>query len=236
MSITKKVLMSNYCNREFEYYILGPSVDANGNANLLYVQDGGDYLELGEIEEVYNNLVEEYPEKGNNLICVLVSPGDSLERWHSYDRKGNNFDKYISFFNEELMQVVEENLNLQIVKRGLLGDSLGGNISLNIAMRKPENWSHLLLQSSAISSQELVDLDRYSILNWNIYQTVGIYEDEFISQISNEKLMIYTRNQEMYKIFKEKQANIEYKVQEERHLWDFWRRDLPFALKYFLNS
>lgn len=32
MSITKEVLMSNYCNREFEYYILGSSVNADGKA------------------------------------------------------------------------------------------------------------------------------------------------------------------------------------------------------------
>lgn len=232
----KEVLWSSYCNREYEYHLLGSLNEANGKANLLYVQDGGDYLELGEMEKVYKSLVRKYKEKGANLICVLVSPGDSVERWNSYDRRGTNFNNYISFFNEELVPFVEEKLNLQVGKRGLLGDSLGANISLNIAMRKPENWSHLLLQSSAISSEELRDLEGFHKLHWHIYQTVGIYEDEFISPISNEKLYIYSRNEKMHQIFKEKNADIEYKVQEENHLWDFWRRDLPTALQYFLEK
>ncbi len=236
MHMDKEVLRSNYCNRDYEYHLLGSVNEANGKVNLLYVQDGGDYLELGEIEKVYNSLIRMYKEQGENLICVLVSPGDSIERWHSYDRRGANFNNYISFFNEELVPFVEEKLNLQVGKRGLLGDSLGANISLNIAMQKPENWSHLLLQSSAISPRELSDLEGFSTLPWHVYQTVGIYEDEFISPISNEKLYIYSRNQKMYQIFKGKNTDIEYKVQEENHLWDFWRRDLPTALQYFLNN
>lgn len=235
VDIMKKSINSTYCRRNFEYYLLKPANDVQV-ADLLYVQDGGDYLELGEFEKTFKDLSKKYPEQAKSLICVLISPGTSEERWHSYNQKGKHFNDYISFFTEELMPEVETELNTKIRKRGLLGESLGGNISVNIAMHNPDKWSHLLLQSSAVSEEDLAELKLKDQLHWNIYQTVGVYEDEFISTISKERLYIYTRNQEMYQIFRDKQANIEYIEQEESHLWDFWRRNLLDALQYFVRN
>ncbi|RDW20664.1 alpha/beta hydrolase [Oceanobacillus chungangensis] len=233
MNLIKKRITSNYCNREFEVHLLSAANEFKEEADILYVQDGGDYLELGEFEEAFKELSIQYPEQARNLIAVLISPGTSEERWQSYNRKGEEFDNYLFFFTEELMPKLEAEFNAKIVKRGLLGDSLGANISLNIAMRNPEIWTHLLLQSAAVSKEDLQELRKKEKLHWNVYQTVGIFEDEFVSTISNERLYITTLNKEMYCIFKDKQVNIKYVEKEEHHLWDFWRRNLPEALDFF---
>lgn len=103
--------------------------------------------------------------------------------------------------NDEFIPEFERNLGASISRRGLLGDSLAGNISLNIALEKPELWTHLLLQSPAISDGDIRQLEDLEVPAWNVYQTVGIYEDEFVSSISNEKLFILTRNRQLYRSF-----------------------------------
>ncbi|WP_445683187.1 alpha/beta hydrolase-fold protein [Solibacillus sp. FSL K6-1523] len=46
--------------------------------------------------------------------------------------------------NDEFIPTFEKNLKVEVIlKRGLLGDSLAGNISLNIALENPNQWTHL---------------------------------------------------------------------------------------------
>ena len=226
-------ITSNYCKKDFHYSIIGPT-DISEEIDVLYVQDGGDYLELGAFEKTYKNIAEKYPEAARKWTSVLISPGTSEERWHSYSRNGAFFQNYLSFFTNEFIPEIEKNFN-SIRKRGLLGDSLGANISLNIAMQEPAKWTHLLLQSAAVSIADLQQLQQTGSLTWNVYQTVGIYEDEFVSTISKERLYIYTRNQELHRIFQNKHTHIEYVEKEEHHLWEFWKRNLSEALEFFVN-
>lgn len=185
------------------------------------------------------NLSESDKELSKNLVFVLIHPGDSHERWNSYHRKGELFQQYIRFMTEEFIPEVEKELtssNLHIVKRGLLGDSLGGNISLNIALCTPHLWTHLLLQSAAVSEEEIEAVNFAGQLDWSIYQTVGLYEDEFISPITNTKLHILSRNRKLYDAFIKQSANVLYSEQEEEHVWVFWRNDLLNALKFFIEK
>lgn len=207
------------------------------DAYLLYIQDGKDYLELGGLEKAIQDVVHLYPELANHLVFVLIHPGDSIERWESFSRKGASFHDYLRFINDEFIPEIESNLGVaKISKRGLLGDSLAGNISLNIALEKPEIWTHVLLQSPAISDGDIKQLEALDLSTWNVYQTVGIYEDEFVSAISKEKLYILTRNRQLYKSFLLKNVNVNYVESEDDHLWKVWERDLPAALQFFVNK
>lgn len=239
MPTMKRQIYSNYLNKTIDYHLL-KSTNKTEEAYLLYVQDGKDYLELGELERSYQSLLTHNESPAQKVVFVLVSPGSSEERWHSYHKNGKYFNQYINFMNQELIPEVEQGLiksGIKIIKRGLLGDSLGGNISLNIAISKPELWTHLLLQSAAVSKQDIEKLRSLRDLNWNIYQTVGLYEDEFVSPITEKKLHILTRNRELNNAFKELKINkIRYAERKEHHLWDFWKRDIPNVLHYFVNQ
>ncbi len=207
------------------------------DAYLLYVQDGKDYLELGGLEKAIQNVVRLNPELADHLVFVLVHPGDSIERWESFSRKGASFPNYLRFINDEFIPDIESNLGVEkISKRGLLGDSLAGNISLNIALEKPEIWTHVLLQSPAVSEGDIRQLEALDLSTWNVYQTVGIYEDEFESAISEEKLYILTRNRQLYRSFLLKSVNVSYIESEAEHLWKVWERDLPAALQFFVKE
>ncbi|MFC4557860.1 alpha/beta hydrolase [Virgibacillus kekensis] len=240
MNRTTHYFYSNLLDKTIEYqYVLPDSVI--DEAYLLYVQDGNDYLELGGVEDTYKLLKKHFPELMNKLLLVLIHPGTSEERWHSYHRKGKYFQQYMDFMYQEFIPEVESDLkqrfkNLTIVKRGLIGDSLAGNISLNIAALNPELWTHLLLQSAAITEGDIDAVVKREKLDLKVYQTVGVYEDEFISTITDERLYIYSRNKVLYERLKNKVPIILFKEKEESHLWEFWKRNLPEALEFFLRN
>ncbi len=230
---SSKTLKINY------EYIMLKSVENIKEAYVLYVQDGKDYLRLGGMEKTFKKLLASNPHLANKMIIVLIHPGSSLERWHSYNRRGNRFKKYIQFMTDEFIPSIEkeiETFNINIVKRGYLGDSLAGNLSFNLAMTNPEKCTHLLLQSAAISKEDIQLLESVDHLNWNVYQTVGIYEDDFISPITNEKMNILSYNRELNDMLTKKGATIQYIELEENHEWAIWKRDLPNVLNYFMTN
>lgn len=229
---------SKIVNESYEYYLLKPE-EKMQDAYILYVQDGKDYLTLGGLEDTFKKLLASNPYLANKMILVLIHPGSSLQRWHSYSRKGNRFNKYIQFMLDEFIPTIEEELetsNINIVKRGFLGDSLAGNVSLNIAIKNPKKCTHLLLQSAAVSKDDIQLLQDVDCLNWNVYQTVGIYEDEFISPITKEKMNILSNNRELRDMFTKKGATIQYIELEENHEWVIWKQDLSNVLDYFMMA
>lgn len=236
MNKCNRRLNSIHLNKTIDYMVLTMSENIE-DAYVLYVQDGSDYLELGELEKAIQDLVSVNPELATRLVFVLINPGDSIERWESFSRKGAFFNHYLRFMNDELVPEFEREIGVDnISKRGLLGDSLAGNISLNIALEKPEMWTYLLLQSPAISVGDIQQLVETSLPKWNVFQTVGIHEDEFVSSITNEELYILTRNRQLYRSFLSKNINLQYKETEDEHLWEVWKRDLPAALAFFAKE
>lgn len=225
---------SNILNKNIEYKILSASELAD-EVYLLYVQDGKDYHKIGDIEKTYQHLITTFPDLTQKLVIVLVHPGDSMERWNSYHHEGKLFDNYIQFMYREFIPMVERNLP-KISKRGLLGDSLAANISLHIAAREPTYWTHLLLQSAAIAPYYLSVLANVEEkIPWNVYQTVGLHEDQFISSITNEQLYILSRNRKLHHALMEKGARVLYSEQDESHEWVFWKKDLRKALRFFVE-
>jgi enterochelin esterase-like enzyme len=238
--INESVVSSAYLKRDMTYTILesGRSTSSE-TVDLLYVQDGTDYLELGRIREAFEEILQNSPE-AMNLVFILVPPGTSIQRYDYYHPQGDGHESYLNFFLEELVPTVEKDFaekGIRIQKRGLLGDSLGGAISLSLMCREPNFWTHLLLQSAAFSQknfevlQEIEDLHKLKV-----YQLVGKKEDAFVSPISNQPLYIFTYNQEMRKVLSRKHADVTYFEEDEDHLWVFWQRDVPRALQYFVTS
>lgn len=215
-------------------YIVVKTKEKIEDAYVLYVQDGRDYWEIGGLEKAVQDLVQINPKLAQHLVLVLIHPGDSMERWESFSRKGALFHQFLRFMNDEIIPEIERSLDVvKISKRGLLGDSLAGNISLNIAAEQPEIWTHLLLQSPAVSDEDIGQLEDVDLSGWNVYQSVGIYEDKFVSSISNEKLYILTKNRQLHQTFLSNKAKVKYIETEDEHLWKVWERDLPALLEFW---
>ena len=206
------------------YHVIPPAT-AVDSIHILYVQDGNDYLDLGGFEETFTYAGLQ------DWQVVMVHPGTSQERWHAYHSQGDDFTNFINFMYEELMPVVEKGVIVR--KRAVLGESLAASISLNMAAQKPAIWSHVLLQSAAITADDIAVVNAIDKpISWSVQQTVGTIEDGFISPITNECLYIYSRNKQLAEVFRQKEVEVQFVEEEESHLWTYWKRLLPIALRF----
>ncbi|MEK3806975.1 alpha/beta hydrolase-fold protein [Bacillus sp. FSL H8-0547] len=225
---------SRCLQREMRFYLLSnQAFEQNESVYVLYVQDGLDYLEIGELEQKLGGLM------GKPLLIVLVPPGDSMQRYACYHPNGDTHGEYVTFFLEELLPFVADQVlcGKRAVKQGMLGDSLGGAVSVSIFLRDPKIWTHLLLQSAAFSPVHLEEVNALGKhRNLHVHQLVGLKEDDFVTPISRQRLWILTRNRLMRKAWTEKEAQLSYIEKDEDHVWTFWKDHLEEALLFFANQ
>ncbi|WP_187441965.1 alpha/beta hydrolase-fold protein [Sutcliffiella horikoshii] len=234
----KKYIQSDFLQRGLEYGLLSHGSECK-DVGVLFVQDGWDYLINGKIHEVLRT-------RGNGklgILLVLVPPGTSEERYHYYHPNGKQNQEYLDFFTQELVPDVLEDIKLQgkkVRKMGLLGDSLGATVSLTIATQEPSLWTDLLLQSG-VYPEILYDNmkalhKRAQDFHWNVYQVVGLQEDNFYYALSDEVFHILTHNRKLMELFSSLSMNLTYYEENEGHLWTFWQRDLSRALDFFIHK
>lgn len=233
-------MYSSQLNRELEVKWLFSDQLQEGDVQLLLVQDGYYYMKLGGIRETFEKLLEETPELARNLVMVTVSPGSPSQRREVYHPNGEHFEAFTNFFYDDVLPDVQQKLkaiNMNVVKMGAIGDSLAGVISLYLAMKKPEIWSHLMLQSAAFDEEMAEDARRQiQQPDWKIYQVVGQHENNFKSPVTGEIAHIYDGNKSMASVFEEKDLSLDFHVEDEEHRWIFWKDDLPRALCFFLKN
>ncbi|MFK3960779.1 alpha/beta hydrolase-fold protein [Guptibacillus hwajinpoensis] len=227
--ITKHFIDSAYLEKIFKFQILQEKNARSGREmDILIVHDGDDYLELGKLQQQFENDLQNGLE--NNVSFILLPPGSSEDRWHYYDSKGEQARSYLYFIYEELLPKLEEMFT--IGRLGMLGDSLAGAVSFRIGLHDPGRWSHILLQSAAFSKDDVRFGEKLQhSLPWNLYQSVGTEEDHFISPITNEQLYILTRNRMIKESIQAK--NHTYIENGHGHLWECWRGSLSAAIKIF---
>ncbi|MGD6870973.1 alpha/beta hydrolase [Sutcliffiella horikoshii] len=239
----KKYIKSNFLKKGLAYGLLSYESECK-DVDVLFVQDGWDYLEIGKIEEGVEKVLNGTSGRGRiEIILVLVPPGTSDERYHYYHPNGRQHKEYIDFFTKELVPDVLEDIKLKgkkVRRMGLLGDSLGATVSLTIAMQQPNLWTDLLLQSGVFPEvlyEKLKTLyTKKKEFHWNIYQVVGLQEDNFYYALSEEVFHILTHNRKLMELFSSLSMNLTYYEENEGHLWTFWQRDLPRALDFFIHK
>ncbi|MCK9911829.1 alpha/beta hydrolase-fold protein, partial [Microbacteriaceae bacterium K1510] len=76
---------------------------------------------------------------------------DRSKRTSEYSPIGASNEKYKRFFAEELLPYIEDRYPIRREPkcRVLAGDSLGGTVSLHLALDYPEHFAHVLSLSGA---------------------------------------------------------------------------------------
>lgn len=214
-------------------------VESANAVDVLFVQDGEDYEQLGEIKDTIDQ-IKRTQSLTANLLLVLVHPGDSHQRWNCYHPQGDEHTQYKDFFSQELFLFIENWLSdkkLHIRKLGTIGDSLGAVISTYLVAEIQKPWTHLILQSAAYEKhmESILEISIFPS-NLQIYQVVGKKELAFTSPITGNTLYILNQNRAFHQRFQLLGISVVYYEEDEDHLWDFWRRDLPRALSFFIND
>lgn len=199
---------------------------------LLIVHDGEDYLNFASMKTVLDNLIH----RGEvaDLIVAFVPPGSN--RLVEYA----NHAPHARFIARELVPHLAQRYPLLDAPQGrtLMGSSFGGIASLSTAVRYPDLFGSLLLQSASMVFTDIAFdhgggaafdpvvkfvnafRGRPRRVTDRIYQSCGMYEP------------LITPNRSMATVFRETGMEVNYREARDGHNWENWRDRLREALTW----
>lgn len=233
-TIVKEVIESKFLqeNRTLRIY-LPPGYNEILSYPVVYCQDGEEFFNFGRIATWANQLILE---EGVEPFIIVGVEVNTKVRTEEYAPFGNRFDAYLSCFAEEIIPFVEQKypVRKEPAERVLAGDSLGGSVSVHLALRYPHLFTRIISLSGAFyeKSQNMIREERD--LSWlDIYMIVGLQEDNYATDTGVYNFVELNRSTKA--LLEERGATISYFEKDGRHLWGFWQKELPAALMYFLD-
>lgn len=233
-TIMKHEIDSRYLNEKRKLRIyLPPGYNELLSYPVVYCQDGEEFFNFGRIATHANRLILD--ENVEPFIIVGVEVNVKV-RTEEYAPFGNRFEAYTSCFAEEIIPFVEHNYPVRRdpAERILAGDSLGGSVSLLIALKRRDLFSKIITLSGAFYIPTLEILARETDLtNLSLYMVVGLQEREY--QTDTGIYDFVELNRKAKEMLEKRGAKVVYYEKEGHHLWGFWQQELPGALSYFLQ-
>lgn len=234
-TIVKDVVASRFLpekNRNLRIF-LPPGYNEILSYPVVFCQDGEDFFNFGRIATTATKLILD---EGLEPFIIVGVDVDKKVRTSEYSPGGERFNNYIRFFAEELLPYIESKYAVRNDpdNRLLAGDSLGGTISLHIALKHPNLFTRVMSLSGAFypSSQNIIA--SASDLSWlSIYMIVGLQEDAFKTDTGIYNFVELNRNARA--LLESKNANISYKEKDGKHQWGFWQQEVGEALSYFIE-
>ncbi len=201
---------------------------------VIYCQDGEEFFNFGRIATYANQLILD--ENIEPFIVVGVEVNTKI-RTQEYAPFGSRFEAYTACFAEEIIPYIEEKYPVRrsADERVLAGDSLGGSVSVHIALRYPELFRRIISLSGAYyeQSQQLIAAES-DLSALDVYMIVGLQETDFQSDTGVYDFV--KLNQDTRDLLLERGATVRYAEKDGKHLWGFWQKELPDAIKYFLQE
>lgn len=234
-TVKKETVYSKHLNetRHLRIY-LPPGYTNLKSYSILYCQDGQDVFMFGRIATIANYLILE---RDMEPVIVVGVDVEKQFRTSEYAPIGARNPAYKKFFAEELLPFVEERYQKRNegIDRLLIGDSLGGTVSLDLALDYPDLFQHIISLSGAYLQPTLDRLRKMSDLNWlDMWMLIGT--EETAVQTNSGTFNFLDLNRQAKKILEEKGAKISYHEREGNHIWGFWQKHLPEALIHYFGE
>lgn len=201
---------------------------------VVYCQDGNDFFTMGRIATIANQLILE---EGIEPFMIVGVSVERSKRTSEYAAKGSRTEAYKRFFTDELLPYIEERYPIRRdpSSRVLAGDSLGGTVSLHLALDRPDLFPKVLSLSGAFFQPTLDALSMKESLNWlDIWMVVGL-EETAVETHSGTFDFIYW-NREAKQILEQKGATVSYREKPGDHVWGLWQKELPDGLRHFFPA
>lgn len=200
---------------------------------VLYVQDGADYLSLGKMATMLDELIQkkELPD----LIAVFL-PVEKEKRTSRYHPDGAENPAYRRFLAEEVVRYIDDRYSTHPLGNGrtLVGSSLGGVVSLFTALAYPHTFGQVASQSIAMDAtlnQRVSQTDLSVPLS--LYLQIG--NDETAVESMRGTLDLVASNEELRSILQTKMVTLVYETFEGDHTWAHWQAHLPRMLQTLLG-
>jgi enterochelin esterase-like enzyme len=229
-TILRRELNSTYLKETRSYKIyLPPDYNPEHRYPILYAQDGEQFLNFGRGATTAQQMILE----GKLLPFIIAAVTVSREnRTEEYGTNRTRNAAYKSFFIQELVRAVES--EFPVGERVLLGDSLGGTISLNLALDRPDLFSRVISLSGAFYPEVMKEVLRKGTLSGlQVYMLIGL--DETQVPVGNKTADFLSYNREMKRLLEQRGALVTYHEKQGGHDWGFWQKELPDAFSFFLG-
>jgi enterochelin esterase-like enzyme len=229
-TILRRELVSKHLGEVRSYKVyLPPDYDATRAYPVLYAQDGEQFLNFGRGATIAQEMIL----NGQLFPFIIVAVTVSREnRTEEYGTNRSRNAMYKSFFTEELLPAVEQ--EFAVSERILVGDSLGGTISLDLALDRPDLFSKVLSLSGAFYPEVMKGVLRKTSLSYlTIYMLIGLQETAV--PVGDRTADFLKFNREMKVLLEQRGASVTYVEKEGGHDWGFWQSQLPTALSFFFS-
>ncbi|AJY77055.1 alpha/beta hydrolase [Paenibacillus beijingensis] len=234
-TIVKETAVSSFLpegSRDLRIY-LPPGYNEVLSYPAVYCQDGEDFFNFGRIATIANKLILDGELEPFVIIGVDVN---KKLRTSEYSPDGGRHEAYVRFFGEELVPFLESRypIRRERSERLLAGDSLGGTVSLHLALRYPDLFSNILSLSGAFyeASQAIVAAAD-NLAGLNLYMHVGLQETAY--ETDHGTFDFVTLNRQMKELLEARGASLHYTEKDGKHQWGSWQKELPDGLAYFLD-
>ncbi|MCZ8519001.1 MULTISPECIES: alpha/beta hydrolase [Paenibacillus] len=200
---------------------------------VVYCQDGEDFFNFGRIATTMNRLI--YDDNVEPAIIVGVDVDKSV-RTAEYAPEGDRFAAYCRFFAEELLPFVEERYPVRSSAddRILAGDSLGGTVSLHLALDYRSLFYRVLSLSGAFLEGTRSRIEQEPDLSWlQIDMVIGTEETEVTTERGAFDFL--EANRQAQGLLEARGAKLHYEEKPGRHVWGLWQQELPAMLKRMMD-
>lgn len=197
---------------------------------LVIASDGKDYFQLGRVPRVADELLEN--EEIENIIFVGIPYKSVQDRNNKYEPTGKQHEAYLRFLAHELVPFLDNKYPTYQVGMGraLIGDSLAATVSLMAALKYPNIFGRVILQSPKVSEELLEKVANFSSAHsFTVYHVIGKKETE-VKLTSGKTEDFLKPNRQLNKLMKEKGFSIFYEEFDGDHTWKHWQPDLKRAL------
>lgn len=234
-TIMKQTIWSEHLqeNRKLRIY-LPPGYNEVLSYPVIYCQDGEEFFNFGRIATLAGRLIIEEDIEPFIIVGVEV---DVAVRTQEYAPFGNRFEQYLSCFAEEIIPYIEHNYPVRRTpsERIIAGDSLGGSVSLHLALAYPALFHRVISLSGAFYPESQAILAEETDLSWlNVNMVVGLQERDYKTDTGIYDFV--EMNRDTKALLEQRGATVSYREKDGKHLWGFWQLELPESLLYFLNT
>jgi enterochelin esterase-like enzyme len=194
------------------------------------MQDGNDYYQMGRAATLSDRLHEN--QEIENTIFIGIHYKDKYDRREKYHPNGKQNIQYMQFLIREVVPFLDEQFPGYYMGNGrtLIGDSLAGTLALMTAIKYPNIFGNVVMQSPYVDEMvmEAVQAGK-DFSSLTIYHTIGSNETD-VETTDGQKLDFLTPNRELRAVLNRKPLGYSFHELDGDHTWGTWQKDLQRAL------
>ncbi|WP_337017329.1 alpha/beta hydrolase [Oceanobacillus massiliensis] len=233
----EKEIESSYLNEPMTIKIYLPeSYSPLFKYNICIMQDGNDYFQMGRVATLSDKLHSS--KEMTNTVFAGIHYKDKYDRRKKYHPSGEQNDAYTKFLVKEVVPLLDEIIPTYHMgqSRALMGDSLAGTLALMTAIRYPNTFGKVVMQSPYVDENVLSTVkDAENLHSIDIYHTIG--KDETEVHMTDGNIADFLEpNRELNKQLKTKGTTYYYhELENGDHSWKYWQKDMPHVLTTMFN-